>query len=121
MDHADDDRGRGPDGRVVCLGAVQNPILPVYGEREVRLVLDQSHSDWLLVPPAGDKGVDHEAMSVRLAAETAGLRVRTMTAAVFAETPAEIPPPAGSPAPGETRWIFATVRHDRRATRRPPR
>src|SRR5215831_18702617 len=32
------------------LGAIQNPIIPIYGAREVGAMLDQAASEWLVVP-----------------------------------------------------------------------
>jgi len=48
------------------LGAVQNPIISLYGEREVRCVLERNRSDFLLVPGATER--DFPAMAERICA-----------------------------------------------------
>src|SRR5580704_14070430 len=48
------------------LGAVQNPIIPIYREREVGFVLRQSQAEHFLVPGPW-KGYDYEAMAAKLA------------------------------------------------------
>lgn len=49
------------------LGAVQNPIVPIYGAREVGAMLDQAGSKWLVVPGPW-MGVDYGAMAEELCA-----------------------------------------------------
>ena len=56
------------------LGAVQNPILPIYREREVGAVLRQTGARWLAVPGVF-RGFDHLAMARALQA-TAVERLR---------------------------------------------
>ena len=49
------------------LGAIQNPIIPIYGAREVGAMLDQAASEWLVVPGEW-LGVDYAAMAEQLCA-----------------------------------------------------
>ena len=46
------------------LGALQNPIISLYGEREVHNILERNRSDFLLVPDRGER--DFPAMAERL-------------------------------------------------------
>jgi cyclohexanecarboxylate-CoA ligase len=50
------------------LGAVQNPIIPIYRDREVAFVVEQTHAEYFLIP--GDwNGYDFNAMAERIADE----------------------------------------------------
>src|SRR5512132_150689 len=49
-------------GALRRLGAVQNPILPIYREREVGFIVRQAGSK-LLVTPSRWRGFDYEAMA----------------------------------------------------------
>src|SRR5262245_66372723 len=53
------------------LGAVQNPILPLYRERAVGAVLRQTGARWLAVPGVF-RGFDHAAMARALQARSNG-------------------------------------------------
>ena len=44
------------------LGAVQNPIVPIYRRREITHCVRQTGAQWLLVPRSF-RGVDYEAMA----------------------------------------------------------
>jgi len=46
------------------LGAVQNPIISLYGEREVEALLRRNNSDFYIVPGAGDR--DFPSMAERI-------------------------------------------------------
>lgn len=61
-------------GALARLGAVQNPILPIYREREVGFVVRQASSK-LLVVPGEWRGFDFGAMAREIAAEVPGLEV----------------------------------------------
>ena len=56
------------------LGAVQNPILPIYREREVGFVTEQSRAR-LLVVPRKWRGFDYEVMAGEIAKRRSGLDV----------------------------------------------
>jgi cyclohexanecarboxylate-CoA ligase len=62
-------------GALRRLGAVQNPILPIYREREVGFIVRQVTPELLVVPSAW-KGFDYEAMA-RALTEGSGTRVLT--------------------------------------------
>ncbi len=121
-------RGVGPDVRVswqlptwieslvlVCalarLGAVQNPMLPIYREREVGFILRQARPS-LLVVPRVFRGFDHEALARRATDEVAregGPRCAVLVCdrSLPEADPAGLAPFAA--APGEPlRWIFYT-------------
>ena len=92
------------------LGALQNPILPIWREREVRFATTQLEAQVLMVPGVW-RGFDHVALARELAAE------REMTVVVIdhGDPPADgaLRLPAGSgelPAPpssaDEARWVY---------------
>jgi acyl-CoA synthetase (AMP-forming)/AMP-acid ligase II len=120
--------GVGPDVRVswqlptwieslvlVCalarIGAVQNPLLPLYRERELGFAARQVRPR-LLVVPRVFRGFDHEALARRVAGELAregapACRVLVCDRALPAGDPAVLAPFAAGP--GEPlRWIFYT-------------
>ncbi len=92
------------------LGAVQNPVLPIWRESEVRFTTEQLSADFLIVPGVW-RGFDHEALARTLAAGRAmqvividhsnprvvGLRLPT-------GDPATLPPAPDDPA--QARWIY---------------
>lgn len=122
------ERGVGPGVRVswqlptwieslvlVCalarLGALQNPMLPIYRERELGFILRQARPR-LLVVPAVFRGFDHEAAARRIAAELTreggpACAVLVCDRALPEAEPASLAPFAAEP--GEPlRWIFYT-------------
>src|SRR5438270_3348373 len=54
------------------LGAVQNPVMPIYRQREVGFVTKQTDAR-LLVMPTEFRGFDYKAMADEIAAGQAGL------------------------------------------------
>ncbi len=56
------------------LGAVQNPLLPIYREREVGFILRQTDARLFIVPGVW-RGFDFEAMANSLASEQPNLEV----------------------------------------------
>jgi acyl-CoA synthetase (AMP-forming)/AMP-acid ligase II len=88
------------------LGAVQNPILPIYREREVGFAVRQAGAKRLVVPSTF-RGFDHGAMARALAGETPGLQPLLVDDVLPAGEPATLPPFA-APGPATTRWIFYT-------------
>ena len=98
------------------LGAIQNPIIPIYGAREVGAMLDQAASEWLVVPGEW-LGVDYAAMAERLcAASPHGCTPFALTARLgepgFPDgDPAALPEPPvapADPADDPVRWIYTT-------------
>ncbi|MDI2126039.1 AMP-binding protein [Yinghuangia seranimata] len=61
-------------GALTRLGAVQNPVMPIYRERELSFVTKQAGSRLLIVPPVW-RGFDYPAMAATVAARTPGLEV----------------------------------------------
>ena len=121
-------RGVGPDVRVswqlptwieslvlvaalARLGAVQNPLLPIYREREIGFIVREARPRWLVVPREF-RGFDHESLARRVLAEIereggAPCSLLICDRALPEADPAALPPfaaPAGEP----LRWIFYT-------------
>jgi acyl-CoA synthetase (AMP-forming)/AMP-acid ligase II len=102
------------------LGAVQNPIIPIYGAREVRAMLDQAASEWFVVPGRW-QGVDYTALAEQCCARTPhGTAPLTVDARLgepgFPDgDPSTLPPIASASASASTqsaddevRWIYTT-------------
>jgi cyclohexanecarboxylate-CoA ligase len=93
------------------LGAVQNPMLPIYREREVGFITRQAKSK-LLVVPSTWSGFDFEAMAkdiaANLVAEGGGpLEVLVADKALPQGDPSTLPPPP-DPSDDRVRWYFYT-------------
>jgi len=98
------------------LGAIQNPIIPIYGAREVGAMIDQAASEWLVV--AGEwRGVDYGAMAEQLCATNAHgctpfvLDARLGDAGFPDGDPATLPEPPvapDDPVDDPIRWIYTT-------------
>ncbi len=92
------------------LGAIQNPMLPIYREREVGFITRQAKSK-LLVVPSTWAGFDFEAMArgiaEQISAEGGSMQVLVADKVLPQGDPAALPPP---PDPGEEpiRWYFYT-------------
>jgi len=87
------------------LEAVQNPILPIYREREVGFIARQARSK-LLIVPSTFRGFDYEAMARGIATDVDGLEVLVSDRALPEGDPSSLPPPAGTG--DEVRWLFYT-------------
>jgi cyclohexanecarboxylate-CoA ligase len=97
-------------GALTRLGAVQNPILPIYREREVGFVTKQTQARFLIVPSEW-KGTDFAAMANGIAADQPQLQVLTADRQLPEGDPASLPPvlPAfDDPADAPLRWVFYT-------------
>jgi cyclohexanecarboxylate-CoA ligase len=103
-------------GALARLGAVQNPVLPIYREREVGFVAKQTNAKLLIVPSVW-RGFDFEAMARTIAADTPGLDVLVCDKNLPDGDPSTLGPPApGAAEPfqpgvvtdGPLRWIFYT-------------
>ncbi|MEE9606938.1 MAG: AMP-binding protein [Myxococcota bacterium] len=96
-------------GGLARLGALQNPILPIYRQREVGFVAKQTEARLLLVPSIW-RQFDFEAMAAEIAAQQRGLEVLVVDRAVPEGDPADLPPPPSPTAPeqAEVRWLFYT-------------
>jgi acyl-CoA synthetase (AMP-forming)/AMP-acid ligase II len=78
-------------GALRRLGAVQNPILPIYREREVGFIVRQAGSR-LLVVPSEWRGFDYGAMAAAVTAGT-GTEVLVVDRDLPEGEPATLPPP----------------------------
>jgi len=89
------------------LGAVQNPILPIYRERETRFITNQTKARLLCVPPTF-RNFDYPALAQTLRAERADLDVLIVDGSLPEGDPRELPaPPPELPAARQAvRWIL---------------
>ncbi|MSO86616.1 MAG: cyclohexanecarboxylate-CoA ligase [Acidimicrobiia bacterium] len=92
------------------LGAIQNPMLPIYREREVGFVVRQAQSKVLVVPQEW-AGFNFEAMATDIAgavkAEGGSLRVVVADKVLPQGDPSTLPPPP-DPSTDPVRWYFYT-------------
>ncbi len=90
------------------LGAVQNPILHIYREREVSFVLSQMRPEFLFVPRTF-KGFDFAAMAERLSEDLdKPPAVVVADAGLPVADPDKLPPPPPAGAADEVRWVYYT-------------
>jgi len=82
-------------GALARLGAVQNPILPIYRERETSFIVDQTGARLLCVPPSF-RGFGYAAMAQELARERDGLEVLVVEDALPEAEPDGLPPAPAS-------------------------
>jgi cyclohexanecarboxylate-CoA ligase len=96
-------------GALARLEAVQNPMLPIYRDREVRFITQQTNAK-LIITPSEWKGFDYEAMCRDAAAELPGLDVFVCDKSLPEDDPAVLPrfTPAPDVASAPIRWIFYT-------------
>jgi acyl-CoA synthetase (AMP-forming)/AMP-acid ligase II len=97
-------------GAMARLGVTQNPIIPIYREREVGFVTKQAGSKLLIVPSVF-RGFDHEAMANTVAGQVDGLEVLVCDRDLPEGDPSTLPPaPEGADDPADlpVRWLFYT-------------
>src|SRR5256714_11921214 len=97
-------------GALSRLGAIQNPILPIYRHREVGFVANQTGAKLLIVPSTW-KGFDYEGMAREIAAAQPGLDVLIVDRKLPDADPAPLAPPPtppSSPDDAPVRWAFYT-------------
>ncbi|MGE0305940.1 MAG: class I adenylate-forming enzyme family protein [Acidimicrobiia bacterium] len=87
------------------IGACQNPVIPLYREKEVRSVVAQTTPEWLIVPRRW-RDFDHEGLANRLAGEVTGLSVLVVDDGLPYGDPSTLPPPP--PVSTTARWIYTT-------------
>ncbi|MDC0292386.1 AMP-binding protein [Candidatus Binatia bacterium] len=94
-------------GALARLGAVQNPILPIYRHKEVGFIASQFGTKLLILPPANPK-FDYPQMGSDLAADRPGMEVMVCDQILPDGDPATLPPaPAETtPADAPVRWVF---------------
>jgi acyl-CoA synthetase (AMP-forming)/AMP-acid ligase II len=93
-------------GGLARIGAVQNPILPIYREREFGFICRQSRARMLVVPGTF-RGFDYAAMARDIAAQQAGLEVLVVDRTLPDADPATLAPWT-EPTDDPVRWIFYT-------------
>jgi cyclohexanecarboxylate-CoA ligase len=91
------------------LGAVQNPLIPLYGKRELGFALRQTKAEFLLVRSQW-RGTQHGAIAAQLQDEIGGALQVLLTDDGLPEADPETLPPLqqGGCAPPPVRWIFYT-------------
>jgi cyclohexanecarboxylate-CoA ligase len=103
-------------GALARLGAVQNPMLPIYREREVRFITEQTGAKLLIVPSVW-RNFDYEDMARTIAADNPDLQVLVCDKVLPEGDPASLPAPAsggaetfksGVATDGPWRWVFYT-------------
>ena len=94
-------------GGLSRIGAIQNPILPIYREREVGFIARQARSKLLFVP-SSFRGFDFAEMARGIAAQVGGLQVEICDRNLPDGDPSGLPgvPAAGGDLP--IRWLFYT-------------
>ena len=97
------------------IGAVQNPVLPILREREVRFITEQIGTRWLITSDSW-RGFDHADLGRRLAAEI-GFELVVVEQALPPqgpqaplrlpmEDPEHLPEPPGAAEADEVRWLY---------------
>ena len=89
------------------LGAVQNPVMPIYRQREVSFVADQTKAR-LLVVPTTFRGFDYKAMAEEIADGLDGLDVLVADRQLPEGDPSALPPPPSTTGDLPVRWRFYT-------------
>ncbi|HYL51625.1 MAG TPA: AMP-binding protein [Acidimicrobiia bacterium] len=92
-------------GALCRLGAVQNPMLPIYRYREVSFIASQTGCK-LLITPSTWNGFDYAALAERVAGENDGMHTLIADHRNPDGDPATLPPAADLGDP--VRWIFYT-------------
>lgn len=87
------------------IGALQNPLVPIYREKEVGFICGQLDSDALIVPGEW-RGFDYTAMAETIAAGADALRVITFDGDLPEADPADLPAAPGTG--DDIGWYFYT-------------
>ena len=92
------------------LGAIQNPMLPIYRQREVGFITKQAGTRLLIVPGTW-RNFDYEEMAREIASGQPGLEILIANRALPQGDPQLLPPPpatADDPADLPVRWYYYT-------------
>jgi cyclohexanecarboxylate-CoA ligase len=91
------------------LGAIQNPILPIYRTREVRFIANQCDPALLVTPPEW-RGFDYPKMASEIAAEHDGMQALVVDRELPHAEAGRLPPPPAAQQPDvqPVRWLFYT-------------
>lgn len=92
-------------GALARLGVVQNPIVPLYREREAAFCLEETRADWLIAPEQGWR-LDERELRARASRPFRLLRIDPDLARLPTGDPVSLPPPP--PDPDGVRWIYYT-------------
>src|SRR5437660_12595134 len=87
------------------LGAVQNPVMPIYRQREVSFVTEQTKAR-LLVVPTTFRGFDYKAMADEIAAGLDNLDVLVADRPLPEGDPSALPTPPATQDPLPVPWRF---------------
>ena len=91
------------------LGAVQNPILPILGPREMRFIANQTEARMFVVPSEWrDRGYADEAREI--AKDLEGMEILVCDRNLPEGDPGALPPPPAPSTPdtAPVRWVFYT-------------
>jgi acyl-CoA synthetase (AMP-forming)/AMP-acid ligase II len=96
-------------GALSRLGAVQNPMIPILGAREMRFIAKQTGARLLIVPSKW-RDRDYEGEAREVAADQPGLDVLVADRKLPEGDRATLPPPPPSSKPDDApiRWVFYT-------------
>ena len=95
-------------GALCRLGAVQNPMLPIYRRREVEFITGQLGTRFLITPSTWN-GFDYAALAGEVTAVRPGLTHFVADRHNPEGDPSDLPPVAVDPDPeGSVRWVFYT-------------
>ncbi|MFO0687916.1 MAG: AMP-binding protein [Myxococcota bacterium] len=92
-------------GALARLGAVQNPIVPVYRESETAFCLEETRAEILIAPASGWR-LDEADLRARVAHPFRCLRVEPDPARLPVGDPTRLPPPPREA--DAVRWIYYT-------------
>ena len=97
-------------GALCRLGAIQNPMLPIYRYREVSFIAKQTGCK-LLITPSTWNNFDYQALAEQVAGESDAMHTLVADHMNPQGDPATLPPPPAvhdDPAADPVRWIFYT-------------
>jgi cyclohexanecarboxylate-CoA ligase len=90
------------------LGAVQNPVIHLYGKRELAFIVRQTRAQMLVIPSSW-RGTDFAARAEEIrAAHDNPLRILLTDHGLPEAEPALLPPPPTAADASKIRWIFYT-------------
>jgi len=99
------------EGALIRLGALQNPVIPIYRRREFDFITRQTGARLLIVPPEF-RGYAYGEMALELAKARGdgSLDVLLVDGELPTADPATLPPPPAETGPDDApvRWVFYT-------------
>ncbi len=94
-------------GALSRLGAIQNPLLPIYREKEVGFTVNQADATLLIVPSVW-KDFDFGAMANAIAEKKGNTKVLIADKTLPEGDPSTLPPLPAQGGTPEGRWLFYT-------------